>query len=75
MAGPLLADMALSTVHGDPIPGVILVSYIALGAVIYATYGYRNSRLAQGLGQRDSDQDAGPGPMQAEAHGLGGGGA
>ena len=73
MAGPLLADMALSTVHGDPIPGVILVSYIALGAVIYATYGYRNSRLAQGLGQRDSDQDAGPGPMQAEVSGLGDG--
>ena len=71
MAGPLLADMALSTVNGDPIPGVILVCYIALGAVIYITYGYRNSRLAQGLGQRVSDQDAGPGPMQAEVHGIG----
>ncbi len=71
MAGPLIADMALSVMRGDAIPAIILVSYIALGATIYIAYGLGHSRLAQGLGQRDSDQDAGPGPMQAELHGIG----
>jgi APA family basic amino acid/polyamine antiporter len=71
MAIPLLIDMVLSVLRGDPIPAYILSGYVVLGAVIYVVYGYRNSRLAQGLGQRDSDQDAGPGPMQAEAGGVG----
>ena len=75
MAVPLLADMALSVLKGDPIPAFILVGYIVLGAAIYLGYGMRNSRLAQGLAQRDADQDAGPGPMQAEVHGLGKGAA
>ena len=48
-----------------------MASYVALGAVIYVIYGRANSRLAIGLGQRDADQDAGPGPMQAETHGIG----
>ena len=69
MAVPLLADMALSVLKGDPIPAIILGSYIALGAVIYTVYGLRHSRLAQGLGQLDSE--AGVGPMQAELHGIG----
>jgi len=67
--------MVLSVMRGDAIPAIILVSYIALGAAIYIAYGLHNSRLAQGLGQRDADQDAGPGSMQAELHGIGGGGA
>ena len=71
MAVPLLADMALSVLRGDPIPAIILGSYICLGAGIYLVYGLGHSRLAKGLGQRDSDQDAGPGPMQAEVHGVG----
>jgi APA family basic amino acid/polyamine antiporter len=71
MAGPLLIDMALSVARGDPIPAIILAGYIVLGAVIYLVYGLGHSRLAKGLGQRDSDQDAGPGPMQAEVHGIG----
>jgi APA family basic amino acid/polyamine antiporter len=71
MAVPLLADMVLSVVHGDPIPAIILGSYITLGAIIYVVYGLRHSRLAQGLPQRDCDQDVGPGPMQAELHGIG----
>jgi len=29
------------------------VSYLALGALLYIFYGYRNSRLAQGLGALD----------------------
>jgi APA family basic amino acid/polyamine antiporter len=75
MAGPLIADMALSVLRGDAIPAIILVSYVVLGTVIYLVYGLRHSRLAQGLGQRDADQEAGPGPMQAELHGIGKGGA
>jgi APA family basic amino acid/polyamine antiporter len=71
MAIPLLADMTLSVMRGDSIPAVILVSYTVLGTAIYLAYGLRNSRLARGLPQRDSDQDAGPGPMQAELHGIG----
>lgn len=71
MAGPLLADMVLSVLKGDPIAAFILIGYIVLGAVIYVTYGMGHSRLAQGLGQRDSDQDAGPGPLQAELRGIG----
>jgi hypothetical protein len=63
--------MVLSVIKGDPIPAVLLVGYIVLGAVIYLVYGLHHSRLAKGLGQRDSDQDAGPGPMQAEVHGVG----
>ena len=53
MAVPLLADMVLSVIRGDPIPAIILVSYICLGAVIYTVYGVRHSRLARGLGQRE----------------------
>jgi APA family basic amino acid/polyamine antiporter len=71
MAVPLLADMALSVVRGDPIPAWLLGGYIVLGAIIYIVYGHGHSRLAKGLGQIDADQDAGPGPMQAEAHGVG----
>jgi APA family basic amino acid/polyamine antiporter len=71
MAGPLLADMALSVVRGDPIPAWILAGYVVLGTVIYIVYGHGHSRLAKGLGQIDADQDAGPGPMQAGAHGVG----
>ena len=55
MAAPLLIDMALSVMKGDPIPAIILVSYIALGALIYLFYGLGNSRLAKGLGQRDTN--------------------
>ena len=55
MAVPLLADMTLSVLRGDPIPAIILVSYVLLGAVIYAVYGLRHSRLAKGLGQLDTE--------------------
>jgi APA family basic amino acid/polyamine antiporter len=71
MGGPILLDMVISTIHGDSIPAMILIGYIIIGALIYTFYGLSNSRLAQGLSQRDSDQDAGPGPMQAEVSGVG----
>jgi APA family basic amino acid/polyamine antiporter len=71
MAVPLLADIVLSALRGDIIPASILGTYIVLGAVIYAGYGLRHSRLAQGLGQRDLAGMPGPGAMQAELHGIG----
>jgi basic amino acid/polyamine antiporter, APA family len=73
MAVPLVADMIGKATKGDPIPAIILVCYLLLGALIYALYGYRHSRLSQGLPQIDDDQGAGPGPEQAIARGLGDG--
>jgi APA family basic amino acid/polyamine antiporter len=36
MAGPVILDMAQKARHGDPTPALILVTYIAIGIVIYA---------------------------------------
>jgi APA family basic amino acid/polyamine antiporter len=52
----------------DPIPAVILSSYLVLGAAIYAFYGLRNSRLAKGLDVLDDSSL--PGPLEAVAHGV-----
>ncbi len=52
---------------GDPLPLMILVGYGLVGLAIYAGYGYRNSRLAQGL----DILDVGPGPNEALAPGHG----
>ncbi len=71
MAAPLLADIILSAIKGDIIPASILGGYIVLGAMLYAGYGLKHSRLAQGLGQRDVDGIPGPGAMQAELRGIG----
>jgi APA family basic amino acid/polyamine antiporter len=71
MAVPLLADMALSVLRGDPIPAIILGGYIVLGAVIYLGYGIGHSRLARGLEQRPCGLDGESGAMQAEVHGIG----
>jgi APA family basic amino acid/polyamine antiporter len=70
MAVPLVADIIGKARSGDPIPAYILGGYFALGALIYATYGYRHSRLGNGLPQVDDDQAAGTGPEQAIAHGI-----
>ena len=73
MTGPLVEDIIVKALTGDPIPAILLSSYLGLGALIYIGYGYRNSRLGKGLRQIDDDDgpDAGPGPLQAELHGLG----
>ena len=42
---PVLIDIADKAATGQPIPLVILVCYIAFGAVLYASYGCRRSRL------------------------------
>jgi APA family basic amino acid/polyamine antiporter len=71
MIAPLILDMISKATKGDPIPLMLLLGYLALGALIYIGYGYRNSRLGQGLPQIDDDQGAGPGPEQAIAKGIG----
>ncbi|MBA3811126.1 MAG: amino acid permease [Caulobacteraceae bacterium] len=69
MATPLIADLIMKAGHGDPIPAVILISYIAVGAVIYLAYGLSHSRLAKGLDVLEDD--AGPSPPVAMLHGIG----
>ena len=68
MAAPLIWDIIDKAMSGDPIPAIILSSYILLGALIYGFYGLRNSRLAQGLDILDDT--ALPSPMEAQAFGL-----
>ena len=69
MAAPLIADIFIKAGSGDPIPAIILGSYIALGALIYLVYGMRNSRLARGLPQVDDEGD--PTPLEAIREGVG----
>ena len=47
MIAPVLGDIIYKAVKGDWIPAVILVCYIIAGAVLYASYGLRKSRLGQ----------------------------
>jgi len=46
MVVPLLADMFTALVNRNPIPALLLLSYVVLGIVCYVAYGYRHSRLA-----------------------------
>jgi APA family basic amino acid/polyamine antiporter len=68
LAAPLIIDIINKAMNGDPIPAYILTTYLVLGALIYATYGYRNSRLGQGLDILDDSPLQGA--MQAAAHGV-----
>lgn len=47
MMAPVLGDIIYKAAHGDRIPAIILLLYIAAGAILYATYGLRRSRLGQ----------------------------
>jgi APA family basic amino acid/polyamine antiporter len=47
MMAPVLGDIVYKAAHGEWIPAVILLCYIAAGALLYATYGIRRSRLGQ----------------------------
>lgn len=68
MVTPLLEDIVTKALNEDPIPAYILGSYLAVGALLYLFYGYRHSRLAQGL---DSVDDSPlPSVHDAIAHGL-----
>ncbi len=68
MAAPLIWDIIDKAMSGDPIPAIILSTYILLGALIYGFYGLSHSRLAQGL--PILDDSALPSPMEAQAFGL-----
>ena len=67
LAGFNLWPMIEKAMNHDPLPLSILASYCAVGAVIYAGYGYRNSCLASGV----DILDEGPGPNEALAPGHG----
>ncbi|MBV9842503.1 MAG: amino acid permease [Sphingomonadaceae bacterium] len=49
MVAPVIANIILDAARGNWIPAVILILYILVGALFYALYGLRNSRLGQGL--------------------------
>ncbi len=70
MTGPLVEDIIVKATSGDPIPAILLGSYLSVGAAIYIFYGFWNSRLGKGLSQIDDD-GPGPSPMEAQAHGIG----
>lgn len=52
MVAPLASDIVLKAISGDLLPAALLVGYLAVGAIIYATYGARHSRLGQGIEPR-----------------------
>jgi APA family basic amino acid/polyamine antiporter len=64
MAAPLVADIIIKAMTGDPIPAILLLCYAAVGATIYIFYGYKNSRLAKGL----DVLDVGPGALDIPGH-------
>ncbi|MCF8503418.1 MAG: amino acid permease [Caulobacter sp.] len=70
MTGPLVEDIIVKALTGDPIPAILLGSYLGVGALIYIFYGFWNSRLGKGLAQIDDD-GPGPSPMEAQVHGVG----
>lgn len=47
MIAPLLMDIGQKSVHGNPVPVLIIGTYFLLGLVAYLVYGRRNSRLAK----------------------------
>lgn len=55
MIVPLIGDIFGKALSGDPLPAMLLLGYIAIGAAIYLLYGRRHSRLAGDQAQRDRD--------------------
>ncbi|MGD9599287.1 MAG: amino acid permease [Steroidobacteraceae bacterium] len=47
MAAPLVIDITVKAFAGNRIPAILLLSYFAVGAVIYASYGFRHSQLSR----------------------------
>jgi APA family basic amino acid/polyamine antiporter len=47
---PVLIDIGLQAVDGEPLMAVFLASYVAAGAVLYAAYGRRHSALRGAAG-------------------------
>lgn len=46
MVIPLIGDIGGKAFSGDPLPAMLLLGYIAIGAAIYLMYGRRHSKLA-----------------------------
>ncbi len=67
LAGFNLWPMIQKAMHGDPLPLTILLTYCAIGALIYVAYGLWHSKLAKGV----DILDVGPGPNEALAPGHG----
>jgi APA family basic amino acid/polyamine antiporter len=47
MIAPVLGDILYKALHGDRIPAIILVAYIAVGGLFYRFYGLERSRLGR----------------------------
>ena len=52
MVAPLALDIVSKALEGKLLPALLLLGYLALGALLYAIYGVRHSRLGQGLEPR-----------------------
>ena len=48
MVAPLAIDIVAKALAGDLLPALLLLGYIAGGALLYALYGMKHSRLGQG---------------------------
>jgi APA family basic amino acid/polyamine antiporter len=46
MIAPIVLDFIAQARRGDTLPSIILCGYLALGAAIYALYGFRRTRVA-----------------------------
>ncbi|MBE7210982.1 MAG: amino acid permease [Gluconacetobacter diazotrophicus] len=49
MGAPLIIDMVRAALNRNPVPALLLLAYVVLGALCYALYGYRHSRLAASI--------------------------
>jgi len=67
LAGFNFAPMVANFQNGNPLPLTILGIYAVVGAVIYAIYGFWNSKLAKGIDITEETTIASP----AEAMGRG----
>ncbi|MEQ7155220.1 amino acid permease [Brevundimonas aurifodinae] len=67
LAGFNFAPMIANFQNGNPLPLTILAIYAAVGAVIYAIYGFWNSKLAKGIDITEETTISSP----AEAMGRG----